>query len=183
MKKLLVILSCTAFVAEAHDPGMSAATVDVSTREILVQVSFAPADLRALLPLSRDELAARSIELRTASRPLRATGIEAREVGADNVEFTLRFSRPADAGVTVRSPLLGQMPYGHRQVLTVRDSEGATVLTEVLSAAGDRAQIALGTPSPSPAPRRAVGILAIGATFALMLAWLGRPRRAVRAAA
>ena len=133
---LVLILALAPFVARAHDPGLSAVTVDLDSRTILVQASFAPADLRALSSESLERIAARSVELRSASGAVRAQSIEVREAGADYVEFILRFPRTGSA-VTLHSALLKRLALGHRQALTVRDSSGATALTALLSAAHD----------------------------------------------
>ncbi len=182
MKRLLLALALWPFAAGAHDPGLSTATVDFDSREILVQMAFAPADLRALQSPYSD-LAARSAELRATQTAIQATSVDVREVGTDNVEFTLRFPRPAGSAV-LHSPLLAGLPLGHRQALTLRDPAGTTVLTELLSAERDSVVLpALASARPfrfepprSPSVRAAtVGVLA---AFAAGSVWLARRRRA-----
>ncbi len=136
LTRLALILALAPFVARAHDPGLSAVTVDLASRSILVQMSFAPADLRALSSEPLEKMAAQSIELRSTSAAVRADSVEVREAGGDYVEFTLRFPRTGSA-LTLHSALLRRLAFGHRQALTVRDSAGATTLTELLSAAHD----------------------------------------------
>lgn len=133
---LVLILALAPFLARAHDPGLSAATVDLDSRSVLVQMSFAPADLRSLSPEPLEKIAAASIELNSPSGVVRAGSVEVREAGADYVEFILRFPR-AGSALSFRSALLQRLAFGHRQALTVRDSAGATTLTELLSAAHD----------------------------------------------
>ena len=168
-------------VVRAHDPGLSTATADLSSREILVQLAFAPADLAALHATQPGNLAARLVELRAAAGPLAAKTVETRTVGADNVEFTLRYPRPAGDGVTFRAPLLARLPFGHRQALTVRDESGATVATELLSV--DRDFAPLPALPPPARPSRTRGWLAVGALAVLVLGWCAFPRRRVTAAA
>lgn len=181
MKRLLLALALWPLAAAAHDPGLSSATVDFDSREILVQMAFAPAELRALQSPYPD-LAARSAELRATQTAIQPTSVEVREVGTDNVEFTLRFPRPAGSAV-LHSPLLARLPFGHRQALTLRDPAGATVLTELLSAERDSVVLpALASerrlllePPRSPSLRAAtVGALA---AFAGGFIWLARRRR------
>ena len=54
LTRFALILALAPFVARAHDPGLSAVTVDLASRSILVQMSFAPADLRAHAPDSHE---------------------------------------------------------------------------------------------------------------------------------
>ena len=172
--------------ARAHDPGLSSATVDFSSHEILVQIAFAPADLAALRTSSSADLAAvaeHSAELLSAGAPLRANTVAAREVGADNVEYILRYPRPAQGPVTFRAPLFARLPLGHRQALTVRDEAGTTVATELLSAAHDRAPLpvpASPARSPSLPTSGAFAVLALVALVVAALTWF--PRRLKAAA-
>ena len=171
--------------AWAHDPGFSTATVDLSSREILVQVSFAPADLTALRSSTLDALAPRCVELRAGTDLLAPKTIEVRTVGADNVEFTLRYPRPRGPAVTLRAPLLEGMPFGHRQALTVRNESGATLTTEILSADHPTA-ILPSAPDARPAQlARGRGAVAATLLVATLLAFgaVFRSRRSLTAAA
>jgi hypothetical protein len=170
------------FSVGAHDPGLSAATVDLSTREILVQVSFAPADVAALRGSSPADLAERSVELTADSARLQPNSAETRAVGADNVEFTQRFPRPAAGAVTFRSPLLARLPFGHRQALTVRDEAGATVFTEVISADHDFAPLPAKARSAGESPTLTRAVIAASGLAVVALGWLAWPRRVTAAA-
>ena len=184
MKHWLLPLLLAPLAAWAHDPGLSSATVDFSSREILVQVSFAPADLAALKSSSYTELASGSVQLRAQNTALPPTLVEVREVGAADVEFTLRFPRPAGA-VVLRSPLLASLPLGHRQAVTIRDAAGATVLTELLSADYDAVSLPglpLAVNAPSYPRRQGTATVATIGVFALVSIWLAGRRRAHRMA-
>jgi hypothetical protein len=177
--RFLFALALVPLAAWAHDPGLSSATVDFSSREILVQASFAPADLGALKSPTYADLATRSVELRANNLALRPTSVETREVGPSDVEFTLRFPRPAGAA-DLRSPLLASMPFGHRQAVTIRDVAGALVRTELLSA--DHDTVSLPGPaleSINPPQLSQLATVAAISAFALLAIWLAR-RRLVR---
>ncbi len=107
------------------------------------------------------------------------TSVEVREVGGADVEFTLRFPRPEGVAV-LHSPLLGSLPFGHRQTLTVRDGAGVPILTELLSARHDSVFLPGWRPAlpfqPHPTWRQAVTVATIGA-FALFTIWLAGRRR------
>lgn len=179
MKRWLLPLLLAPLAVWAHDPGLSSATVDFSSREILVQVSFAPADLASLKTSTYTDLASRSVQLRAQNTSLPPTTVEVREVGASDVEFTLRFPRPTGAAV-LRSPLLAGLPFGHRQALTIRDAAGVPVLTELLSADYDSVSLpgllAVANVLPHP-PRPGTATVATIGAFAVVSLWLARRRR------
>lgn len=184
MKHWLLPLLLAPLAAWAHDPGLSSATVDFSSREILVQVSFAPADLAALKSSTYADLASRSVQIRAQNTAVPPTTVEVREVGSADVEFTLRFPRPAGAAV-LRSPLIASLPFGHRQAVTIRDAAGAPVLTELLSADHDAVSLPGLPPTPNIAPEspsQATATVATIGAFALVSIWLAGRRRAHRMA-
>lgn len=133
MFRWLILLSTMPLVVLAHDPGLSTITVDLQAREILVQAVYAVADFPVRSPAARAALAERSVELRRGGQLLAATAVQVRENTDDFVEFSHRFARPAGL-VTLSSPLLAQLPLGHRQMLTLRDESGATTATALLRA-------------------------------------------------
>ena len=65
----------------------------------------------------------------------------------------MRFSLPAGRCVAVSSPLLGDLAFGHRQYLTVLDSNGASFTQQMLSATYDRVELSLSAVQP-PRPFR-----------------------------
>lgn len=184
MKHWLLPLLLAPLAAWAHDPGLSSGTVDFSSREILVQVSFAPADLAALKSSTYADLASRSVQIRAQNTAVPPTTVEVREVGAADVEFTLRFPRPEGAAV-LRSPLIASLPFGHRQALTIRDAVGVPVLTELLSAEHDTVSLPGLPPAaiiPSHPPSQAAVTVATIGAFALVSIWLAGSRRTHRMA-
>ena len=184
MKALLLALALSPLAACAHDPGLSSATVDFGAREIFVQMAFSPADLGTLQPSGYAGIAARSVELRAQNVAIKPSSVEVREMGAEDVEFTLRFPRPSGVAL-LRAPLLPALPFGHRLAVTFRDAAGVTVLTEVLSAARDSVSlpvVARAADFPSDPPRdysmRMFVLAALGVAIALALGsvWLARHR-------
>jgi hypothetical protein len=179
MIRLLMVVALTASLkAWGHDPGLSSATVDLSSHDVLVQLVFAPSDL-ARLPAN---LAVQSVEMRAGSTILFPKVAETRELGPDNLEFTLRYPRPPGVEVTFRSALLGRLPFGHRQSLIVRNEAGATTATEMLSA--DHPGIPLPAAKkllPSP-PTRFTPLLGVGALAIGLAGWWITRQRPIKAA-
>lgn len=169
VKLLLLTFALWPLLAGAHDAGLSSATVYVSPSEILVQATYAPADLGALKGSSYADLASRSMELRARGLVIKTTSVEVREDGTDNVEFLLRF--PRSSGETVlRSPLMSSLPYGHRQVITVRNLAGEPLLTELLNAGRDTISLSSVTSEGSIPLTRPRSLLPRGTTSAWVVA-------------
>ena len=121
--------------------------------------------LGALKGSSYADLAGRSMELRAQGVAIKATSTEVREVEADNVEFFLRFPRSHGEAV-LRAPLLSSLPYGHRQVITVRNLAGEPLLTGLLSAERDSISLTSVMPEGSLPPVRPRSLPSLGTTAA-----------------
>lgn len=150
--------------ALAHDPGLSAANVEWGDREITVVVTFNDRDIAAVLgeepgAVRKDDavlqakletLARRAWLLDAQSQPVSPTSVTASVDQNNNVEFRFIYPQPPGAGkISIRSALLQEMPFGHRQAFAARDASGQEVARQLLSSRQDTATIvAAGAPHP-----------------------------------
>lgn len=145
--------------AFAHDPGLSAAQIALSDREIQAVVTFndrdiagvlgeEPAALRADGAAAQqrlDELARRVLVLKVAGQTVAPTNVMAGVDQNKNVEFQLTYSRPPGAGkITIRSALLSELPFGHRQAFAAQDAAGREIARQLLSSQEDTATLMTG---------------------------------------
>src|SRR6476660_8963726 len=116
--------------AWAHDPGLSSATLTVGPREINATAIFNPSDLAAA---GGDEhanyrsLAPEILEIRVDRKLLPAKLIAVEGDANANVAFRLSYSDDAASdsaaiagSIEISSRLLDRLPFGHRQMVTVR---------------------------------------------------------------
>ncbi len=157
---VLVLIAGTAF---AHDPGLSAAQVVLGDREIQAVVTFndrdiagvlgeEPAALRAdgsAVQQRLDELARRALILTVDEQKVAPASIAASVDQNKNVEFQFTYPRPAGGGkLTIRSALLSELPFGHRQAFAAQDASGQEIARQLLSSQNDTATFAgSGTPT------------------------------------
>lgn len=168
-----------AWVAWAHDPGISTAQGELRGDVLVLVTGFAPADVEQLLPpnVPRAErwsqaefdavqehlrkIAPQLWEVRTGDALIapRETAVEL--LPGDNVSFRLVFPRPPGSGLSLRAPRLPDLPAGHRQFVIIADEQGLVVAKKLLSArdavievapAGPPAVAASASQPPPPAP-------------------------------
>jgi hydrogenase/urease accessory protein HupE len=132
-----VLFSIGVFSAQAHDPGLSTATITVTDREIDLLIGFAQKDAESLLAATGkqvdiqsrerfaearsqlESLATGEVELflgDTRSAPLQAT---ARRKDSQNIEILLRFERAGAQRLRLVSELVERLPFGHREFVSV----------------------------------------------------------------
>jgi hydrogenase/urease accessory protein HupE len=147
-----ILFSIAVFTAQAHDPGLSTATITVADRQIDLLVGFAQKDVESLLdalgkPMDiRSEegfaharaqlecLAAGGVELflaDTRSAPLR---IAAWRKDNQNIEILLRFERAGEQRLRLVCKLLERLPFGHREFVSVETASGERIGEAMLSA-------------------------------------------------
>jgi hypothetical protein len=135
-----VFLTCS---LQAHDPGLSTATVDLGADRIAIHLGFAISDLASLGISPEDQPALEALATRAVSwisaegaEPLKVISI--RKADANSVEFLIA---APDVPGEFHSLLLAELPLGHRQLLTLRDYRGQTQRTKLLSAKADRERV------------------------------------------
>ena len=140
-----VLLLLLTLSAEAHDPGLSTATVTVEDRQVEVLLGFAKQDAVFILPANANpgdietpegfQVVRTDLESVTASGfdsylgeervvPLQTT---AQLTDTKNIEILLRFRRTNATQLGLRSMLLERFPFGHREFLSVQTATGTTL--------------------------------------------------------
>jgi hydrogenase/urease accessory protein HupE len=153
---LLLMLPC-----EAHDPGLSTATVTVGDQQVEVLLGFAKQDALFILPASANSTDVETPEGFQAVRaelesvtaigfgfylgeervlPLQTT---AQLKDSKNVEVLLRFRRTNATQLRLLSTFLESFPLGHREFLSVQTATGASLAETMLSAKKNVFQINL----------------------------------------
>ena len=139
--------------ARGHDPGLSTATLKVLPNSLQAEATFARADVEALVPLDTDrDGTVSSGELDHARPKLEALArniFSAPTIDAlvnddprfhldenDNFHMSGIF-RAQGPKLAVVSPLIKQLPRGHRQFVNVLDNQGATLAEALLTAEHD----------------------------------------------
>lgn len=145
--RVALCLLVLAGTLRAHDPGLSSAQITVGPREVAVQLLLAPGDVEAL-PDSSTEAIARGIELRGSAGDTLKPVSAIKSVKPPDAEIQLRYTLPTSGELFFRAPLIADLPFGHRQVLTVRDAAGVAQPSQLLGADHPSVQILLpGEPS------------------------------------
>jgi hydrogenase/urease accessory protein HupE len=163
---LAVLLHLT-LSAQAHDPGLSTATVTVGEQQIEVLLGLAKQDATFLLPANAGPTdigttegfpAARSnLEFALASGFTLSLGEErispaqssARLKDSNNVEILLRFRRTDRTELHLFAGFLEKFAFGHREFLQIQTAGGTTLGQAMLSAKKNTFQISLPAVSTS----------------------------------
>jgi hydrogenase/urease accessory protein HupE len=164
---LLLLLWAT--VALAHDPGLSATEVKLGREAIIAQVTFAPSDLEALLPVDQDHdrrtsgeefdaardalesLARALLELTVDGRVIEASRAEALLDDAGGVFLRTTYNHSGGSILTIRLLVLDKLPRGHRQFVSVRDQSEAIVTERLFDSASYRLDVRMSQTDSLPA--------------------------------
>jgi hypothetical protein len=117
--------------------------VTLGADEIVVQLLLAPADLEGLRDSSPEVVGKGGIELSTIGGETLQPRAHQKTTAGEDAEIQLRYQRPDGAQLLYRAPLIAQLPFGHRQVLTVRDAAGALLVSRLLGAQDQQVEIPL----------------------------------------
>lgn len=132
MAMLVMIFSITAL---AHDPGLSAAKVRILPDRIVAEVSFAPVDLERLQHLgSNDYISEHLLVIKRYQETLKLRNFTVQTTDANSIHFILEFPNPPGAELHLSAIAFEHLPRGHKQFLSVRDSEGKQLAEHMLSA-------------------------------------------------
>jgi hydrogenase/urease accessory protein HupE len=145
-----------AITAEAHDPGLSAAHLQIERGRLAAHLTFARSDLESLtaakpaLPESLDwrvrleQLATSALEIKTDERPIAATALATTlDESTGAVHFEIVFAIGAGTTLGVRSPLIRVLPRGHRQYISIKDAGGDLIGERMLDATNDAFELSL----------------------------------------
>lgn len=146
--------------AEAHDPGLSFAEIEIHSQTILLKMTFARRDIEPLVTLdgNHDDQVS-TLEFGQAKRPLTQLAgglaelvIDGRStLGAldeivfdvsDALIFRFEFARGAEQRFHFKAPIIERMTLGHRQFVSVIH-QGTTIHSQILSAAAAEATVRL----------------------------------------
>jgi len=168
---LLLFLTLT---AQAHDPGLSTATVMVGEQQIEVLLGFARQDATFLISANADPVDIGTPEGFQRMRPELEFAIAggfnlylgeerivpvqttARLKDSNNVEILLRFRRTNATQLNLLSTFLERFAFGHREFLSVQVVSGASLGEAMLSAKKNALQINLPAVSASRVSSRDV---------------------------
>jgi hydrogenase/urease accessory protein HupE len=138
---------------------LSTANLRVAEGRLEASLTFARADIEALVRLdadrdgnaSRAEFDASRPQLEALARDAFEIRLGARQVSgqivaieldeSDGVHFKLNFSTGSNSKISVLSSLLARMPHGHRQYLSAVDAKGGLLARQMLSKGADRYEI------------------------------------------
>jgi hydrogenase/urease accessory protein HupE len=155
LARLTVVALALAGPLRAHDPGLSTTQIEQGGGGFRATIGFAPADIRALVPqsarspgatwtqadLERElpylrDIAVSLVELRDDEGTVPWIENSVSLASGNSVIFKLSSSRPPKGRVYLRSLVIGRLPPGHRDYVSVSDITG-TVLVEKLVGSGD----------------------------------------------
>ena len=121
----------------AHDPGLSSATVTLGSKEMTAVVVFNPRDLAALPQKSGSNYASivpDILHVRVSGQAIPARVESITRDASQNVFFRLHYTQFGEGPLEIVSGVIDQLPFGHRQFLTVLNPAGQTVGNRLLSA-------------------------------------------------
>ena len=146
--RVAAVLLGIASSARGHDPGLSTAALKVLPDYLEGEATFARADIERLVHLDADRNGMVSSEELERARPslevltrtfFNVPGVNAITNSAfrlderDNFHMSGIF-RGQDSKLVVESPLIRQLPRGHRQFVRVLDDQGAAIVEALLTA-------------------------------------------------
>jgi hydrogenase/urease accessory protein HupE len=141
---LLIALAFTGTV-HAHDPGLSTARLTVVGNSLRVSLTFARRDVdalpslpteaaRASAPGRLEALVREGVVVELDGRLAQAEVVTIEFDANDNVEIRLDFAQSRAAHIKLDMPIIRELPFGHRQVVTLLDARGGLVEQRMLSA-------------------------------------------------
>jgi hydrogenase/urease accessory protein HupE len=168
----LVVILLVALTARAHQPGLSTLFLDLGSNRIVAQLTLAWQELEESAPLdgngdrtlSNDEFSSarsRLVRVGESSMSLESDGrmlslrapVEVKRDDATGLHFKLIFELPATRVLTIHSEILSELQRGHRQIVTIRNSDGSTLGEAVLERDKPTLDVPLSAPAGAkPAP-------------------------------
>jgi hypothetical protein len=113
----------------AHDPGLSSTVAEITARGIEAGMRFNDADV----PSGTAATAERVMRVWCGDRELVPGSLERHQMGERHTELRVFFPTVDACTVSVRVPLLAELPFGHKHYLEIR-RDGAVVMSNILSA-------------------------------------------------
>jgi hydrogenase/urease accessory protein HupE len=153
-----------AVAAQAHEPGLSTGQFRVLHERLEAELTFARADIEGIARLDTDgdgnvsetewaagaarltEIARDALEVYVDQRPIPPVATAFRRDETNNFYLTATFPVSSPKHLLVTSMLVGQMPRGHRQFVTVLDATNGVLSELLLSADHDFIELNLEKP-------------------------------------
>jgi len=150
-----LLIVCGMQAAQAHDPGLSTATIKLQADRIEAVLGFSIVDTGELVDLdkdrdgklSREELAEASAELQLKGpkaldikldgQLVPATNSRCQFDASDNASVLLIFPSRSFTNLVIRSKWLALLPPGHRQFVSLQGPNGEVLSERLLSANSD----------------------------------------------
>ena len=147
---LLLLLFFTQ-ISFAHDPGLSSAEVVLNDKGVDISITFALQDTESFAPMDKDGDADVSQEEREASKPevaaliakelevtlnqqnVKPFAIENVTFDAQNNAHLLFHYEPAATSLKMQLFFLNKLPDGHKQVVTIKKSDGQLLSEKMLT--------------------------------------------------
>jgi hydrogenase/urease accessory protein HupE len=142
----VLALAASAF---AHDPGLSSVTVTLGQGEMTALVVFNPRDLAPLATKQGSDynsIAADILRVRLSGLAIPARLEGATRDARENISFQLRFAPLGKGRLEIASGVIDQLPFGHRQFLSVLNASGQTIGSRLLSARDDHFETEIDAP-------------------------------------
>jgi hydrogenase/urease accessory protein HupE len=176
----LLVLS-TFTLAQAHDPGLSAAQIRLSENELSGRLTFARSDIEKLVQtdangdgkLSSEEfakaqpklqaLAGRAFEIRFDEQTVAARDVKVSVDESDAVHFDFVLPLATNYKVlNLRSNIIASLSQGHRQYFTLLNEEGQKLNEQMLDARNSAVEIDLQTLTTKGRPQSFGQFLLLG---------------------
>ena len=147
----LLFLLFYAQISFAHDPGLSSAEVVLNEKGVDISITFALQDTESFTPIDKDADAEVTASEREASKPevaaliakelevtLNNQNVKPFEIAnvtfdAQNNAHLLFHYQLAATSLKMQLLFLNKLPDGHKQVVTIKDSEGKNVSEKMLT--------------------------------------------------
>src|SRR5262245_52712205 len=167
---VLLVFLLWAGRAEAHDPGLSTATLQWTPERLEVTLAFSLIDAGQIAgpdgKFSRPGLAARALTVKFDDQPAQPVQAQWRFDDNHNAIVSLEFNHGSSSKLFVQSCWLGDLPPGHRQLLSLKNAGGEVITEQWLSAGSDSATIQIADvrskPEPGTATYSFLNFLALG---------------------
>ena len=148
----LIFAACTALpvAALAHDPGLSSANIIVDNRSIDAVVTFNQRDLESI-EAKGEALAIKLLQLRLGDVSLHLASSRVAVDSKNNASFQLHFARQTGyVALHVSSDVIDELPFGHRQLISVCTSDRQVLGERLISARENELAVDIGSTVRSP---------------------------------
>ena len=167
-----IILVALPDIVQAHDPGLSTATVSLGPDKLEAVLVLSVRDLAPLVILDKDrngelsneelaegaaelqKTAGQALEVSLDGEPSRAAEARCRFDGNDNASVYLSFPVRSFSNLVVRSTWLKLLPPGHRQFFRLENPSGEVLAERMLSANSDTVTVQMDAAGIKPETRK-----------------------------